>query len=263
MFVIGERINGMFTEVKRAVEERDKEAIQQLALRQLHAGADALDVNVGPTKGKALDNMRWLIEAIQEATDAPICVDTAKFEVMEEALKRCENPTLINSTKASEEALDRYVPLAVETNSRLIALTIDETGVPSDVDGRVAMGATIVTKAMEHGLPISDLFIDPVILPVNVAPKQPAAVLGAISQLKMLSDPAPNFVIGLSNVSQNCKERSLLNSAFAAMCIGVGLNAAIMDAFDEQLMHAAITAEVLLEKQLYCDDYVTAYMDNR
>ncbi len=263
MFVIGERINGMFKEVKKAIEERDAEAIQKLALRQLEAGADALDVNVGPTKGGALNNMQWLIETIQEVTDAPICVDTAKFEVMAEALKRCENPTIINSSKASPDALDRYVPLAVETNSQLIALTIDETGVPQDVDGRVAMGATIVTKAMGHGLPIPDLYIDPVILPVNVAPKQPAAVLGAISQLRMISDPPPKFVIGLSNVSQNCKERSLLNSAFVAMCVGAGLDAAIMDAFDEQLMHAAITAEVLLEKQLYCDDYIAAYMSNR
>jgi 5-methyltetrahydrofolate corrinoid/iron sulfur protein methyltransferase len=263
MFVIGERINGMFTEVKKAVEGRDKASLQDLARRQLEAGADALDVNVGPTRGKALDNMCWMIEAIQEATDAPICVDSPKFDVMKAALEVCENPTIINSTKAGEEDLDRYVPLAVETGSRLIALTIDETGVPKDVDGRVAMGATIVTKAMEHGLPMTELFIDPVILPVNVAPKQPRAVMDAIGQLKVISDPPPNFVLGLSNVSQNCKERSLLNSAYVAMCIGVGLNAAIMDALDRDLMDAAITAEVLLEKQLYCDDYIAAYLSNK
>ncbi len=263
MFVIGERINGMFTEVKKAVEERDKAALQELARRQLEAGADALDVNVGPTRGKALDNMCWMIEAIQQATDAPLCVDSPKFDVVKAALQVCENPTIINSTKAGEEDLDRYVPLAVETGSRLIALTIDETGVPKDVDGRVAMGATIVTKAMEHGLPMTELFIDPVILPVNVAPKQPRAVMDAISQLKVISDPPPNFVLGLSNVSQNCKERSLLNSAYVAMCIGVGLNAAIMDALDKNLMEAAITAEVLLEKQLYCDDYIAAYLSNK
>ncbi|MCK4283944.1 MAG: dihydropteroate synthase [Candidatus Brocadiae bacterium] len=263
MFVIGERINGMFTEAKKAIEQRSKEPIQDLALRQLAAGADALDVNVGPTRGKPVENMIWLIETIQEVTDAPICVDTPKFDVMSEALKACTSPAIINSTKASVPELDRYVPLAVETGSQLVALTLDETGVPRDVDGRVMMGATIVTKAMEHGLDMVDLYIDAVILPVNVAPKQPAAVMGAMTQLKLISDPAPNFVLGLSNVSQSCKERSLLNSAFVAMCIGVGLNAAIMDAFDKELMNAAITAEVLLEKQLYCDDYVAAYLSNR
>ncbi|MHC4592442.1 MAG: dihydropteroate synthase, partial [Planctomycetota bacterium] len=113
MFVIGERINGMFLEVKKAIEERDKGPIQDLALRQIRAGADALDVNVGPTKGKAIDNMLWLIEMIQEVTDAPICVDTPKFDVMQEAVKACSNPAIINSTKASAQQLDRYVPLAV------------------------------------------------------------------------------------------------------------------------------------------------------
>jgi 5-methyltetrahydrofolate corrinoid/iron sulfur protein methyltransferase len=263
MFVIGERINGMFKEVKRAIEERDKGPVQSLARRQLAAGADALDVNVGPTKGKAVDNMVWLMDTIQEVTDAPICVDTPKFDVMTAALKASSNRTIINSTKASSVELDRYVPLAVETGSQLIALTIDETGVPRDVDGRVAMGANIVTKAMEHGLELVDLYIDPVILPVNVAPKQPKAVLGAISQLKVISDPPPNFVIGLSNVSQSCKERALLTRMFLCMSIGVGLNAAIMDALDAELMNAAITAEVLLEKQLYCDDYIAAYLSNR
>ncbi len=263
MFVVGERINGMFTEVKEAIESRDAEAIQGLARRQLEAGADALDVNVGPTRGKDIDNMRWLVETIQEASDAPICIDTPKFDVMQQALEACDNPTIINSTKASVQELERYVPLAAETGSRLIALTIDESGVPKDVDGRVAMGATIVTKAMEHGLEVSDVFIDPVILPVNVAPKQPAAVMEAIRQLKVVSDPPPKFILGLSNVSQNCKERSLLNSTYVAMCIGAGLDAAIMDAFDKDLMQSAITAEVLLEKQLYCDDYIAAYMTSR
>ncbi|MHC5034747.1 MAG: dihydropteroate synthase [Planctomycetota bacterium] len=263
MFVIGERINGMFLEVKKAVEQRDKGPIQDLALRQIRAGADALDVNVGPTKGKAVDNMLWLIETIQEVTDAPICVDTPKFDVMQEAVKACSNPAIINSTKASAQQLDRYVPLAVEAGAQLVALTIDETGVPRDANGRVMMGATIVTKAMEYGLDTVDLYIDPVILPINVAPKQPRAVMDAITQLKVISDPPPNFVIGLSNVSQSCKERSLLNRICLAMCIGVGLNAAIMDALDEDLMSVAITAEVLLEKQLYCDDYIAAYLSSR
>ncbi len=263
MFVIGERINGMFTETRKAIEKRDKVAIQRLADRQLRAGANALDVNVGPTKGKPVDNMCWLVETIQEATDAPICIDTPKFDVMQEALKVCKNPAIMNSSKASEADLDRYVPLAVEHKARLIALTIDESGVPKDVDRRVMMGANIVTKAMEHGMPVEDLFIDPVILPVNVAPKQPRAVMEAISQLKLISDPPPGFVIGLSNVSQNCKERRLLTWVYLAMCIGYGLDAAIMDALDEELMRAGISAEVLLEKQLYCDDYVSAYLRNR
>ena len=149
MFVIGERINGMFTDARKAIEKRDKVAVQKLADSQLRAGANALDVNVGPTKGKAVENMCWLVETIQEATPAPICIDTPKFEVMSEALKVCRNPAIMNSSKASSADLDRYVPLAVKHKARLIALTIDESGVPNDVDRRVMMGATIVDQG--HG----------------------------------------------------------------------------------------------------------------
>jgi len=263
MFVIGERINGMFQNVKKAIQERDKSVIQQVALKQLKAGASALDINVGPTKGKPLDNMLWLIEAAQEVTDAPLCIDTPKFDVMQQAVKACKNPTIINSTKATPEDLDRYVPLAVETKSRLVALTIDASGIPSNVDARINMGATIVTKAMEYGLDLPNLFIDPVIIPINVAPKQPMAVMETIRQLRLFSDPPPKFVLGLSNVSQSCKLRELINRTYLVMAVAAGLDAAIMDATDKELMGAAITAELLMEKQIYCDDYIAAYLGNR
>lgn len=263
MFVIGERINGMFKNVKKAIESKNKEIIHDVANRQLEAGADALDINVGPSKGKAIDNMLWLVETVQEVTDRPLCIDTPKFDVMQEALKACKNPRLINSTKATEEELEKYVALAVETSAQLVALTIDASGVPSSVDGRVAMGATIVTKAMEGGLNIPDILIDPVILPVNVAPKGPQNVMEAIRQLKLLSEPPPKFVLGLSNVSQSCRERSLINRTYLTMAIAAGLDAAIADPTDRDLMNAAITAELLLEKQIYCDDYITAYIRSK
>jgi len=263
MFTIGERINGMFKDVRQGIEGRDKRIIQDLARRQLEGGADALDINVGPSKGKPVENMLWLVETVQEVTSCPLCIDTPKFDVMQEALRACKVSTIINSTKATEEDLDRYVRLAVETDSRLIALTIDAGGVPSDVDSRVMMGATIATKAMEGGMNVTDVFIDPVILPINVAPQQPLRVMEAIRQLKMLSDPPPKFVLGLSNVSQGCKERRLINRIYLTMAIAAGLDAAIVDPTDHELMKAAITAELLMEKQIYCQDYIAAYMRSR
>lgn len=263
MYVIGERINGMFDDVRRGIENRDKSAIREVAMDQIKGGADALDINVGTARGRAMENMLWLVETVQEATDLPLCIDTTKFDVMREVVKACENPAIINSSKATEEELDRYVPLAVENESRLIALTIDKSGVPSDADSRVAMGATIVTKAMEYGLEVTDLFIDPVILPVNVAPKQPIAVMETLTQLKVLSDPPPKFILGLSNISQSCKLRSLINSTYLVMAISAGLDGAIMDPTDRNLMEAGITAEMLMDKHIYCDDYVAAYIENR
>jgi len=263
MFVIGERINGMFSDVKRGIENRDAEIIHHVARKQIKCGADALDINVGTAKGKAMDNMLWLIETVQQVTELPLSIDTTKFDVMAEALKASDNPTIINSSKATEEELDKFMPLAREYNSQLIALTIDKSGVPSDTDTRVAMGAAIVTKAMEYGLEIPNLYIDPVILPVNVAPKQPIAVMETIRQLQVLSDPPPKFILGLSNVSQSCKLRSLINRTYMVMALSAGLDGAIMDPTDQDLMEAGITAEMLMEKQIYCDDYISAYLDNK
>jgi len=263
MFAIGERINGMFKDVGRAIESRDAGPIQELALKQIKGGANALDLNVGPVRGGQLDNLLWLIETVQEVTQATLCIDTAKPEVMMEAVPTCKNPAIINSSKAVEAQLETYLDLAQRTGASLVALTIDETGVPKDVDGRVQMGATIVTKAMEAGLEMNRLFVDPVILPIYVAPKQPRFLLEAIGQMRMLTDPPPNFVIGLSNVSQNCRERSLLDRAYVAMAIGAGLNAAILNVLHSELMEVAIAAEVLMEKHLYCDDFVAAYLSGK
>jgi len=263
MFAIGERINGMFKRVGKAIASRDKGPVQKIAVEQIDAGANALDLNVGPVRGNATENMLWLIETVQEVTDVPLCIDTPKAEVMKMAVEACKNPVIINSSKAVEKQLEEYVELANKKDASLVALTINESGVPKDVDGRVQMGATIVTKAMEGGLEMQRLFIDPVILPVNVAPKQPRYLLEAIRQMRMLTDPAPNFIIGLSNVSQNCRERSLLDRSYIAMAICAGLNAAIMNVLDDELMKSAITAEVLMEKHLYCDDYVSAYLSSK
>ena len=260
MFIIGERINGMFGDARLAIEERDERLVRDLARLQLEAGADALDLNVGPVPGDPAENMCWLVATAQQVTKAPLCLDTPRFSVLRAALEVCTNPVVINSCKATPAELDRYLPLAVERGARLIVLTMDEGGVPNGPDQRVALGATAVAQALEHGLPLSDLLLDPVAMPINVAPRQPAAVLGAMAQLRHVAQPPPGFVVGLSNVSQGCRDRTLLNSTYLAMCMAAGLTAAIMDVLDPQAVEVAAAAEVLLDRQLYCDDFVAAYL---
>lgn len=259
MYVIGERINGMFQDVKKAIQTKDAGIIQDLAKKQLAAGAQALDINVGPASAKATEAMQWLVDVVQDVTDATLAIDTAKWDVMSEIVPKVKNPVIINSSKADEDALEKYSKLAVDNNASLLALTIDQQGVPDDADRRVEMGAMILTKAMEAGLPTERLFIDPIILPTNVANTQPKAVLDALFQLKLLADPAPHFVLGLSNVSQNCANRELINRTYLAMAIAAGLDSAILDPNDTELMNAAITAELLLNKAIYCDSFLDAY----
>jgi len=264
MYVIGERINGMFVDIKRAIQEKNEDPIRSWAERQIAAGADALDVNVGPATSKQTEALLWMTDIIRRVSaDVPLAIDNAKWEVMQEVIPRVPGPKIINSSKADEEALQRYCALAAEHGCSLIALTIDARGVPADVDSRVMMGATIVTKALEAGLTPDRVFIDPIIIPINCAPKQPVAVMKALEQLKILSDPPPHLVLGLSNVSQGSAKRELINRTYMAMAIAAGLDSAIMDPCDKELMDTAITAEMLMEKMIYCDSYLEAYRANR
>ncbi|HDZ19719.1 hypothetical protein LCGC14_0015640 [marine sediment metagenome] len=258
MYVIGERINGMFADVKEAIQAKDASVIQDLAKRQLAAGARALDVNSGPATSDAQGALLWMAEAIREVTDAPIVIDTAKWDVMQAVIPNVAGEKLINSTKADPEAAMEYIALAAANNAGLIGLTIDADGVPGNIDKRVELGAQLIAVASDIGLPMDHLFIDPVILPVNVSPNNPDHCLQAIGQLRSFADPPPHLVLGLSNVSQRCANRSLINRTYVTMAIAHGLDAAIMDPLDTELMDAVFTAELLMGRMVYCDSYLQA-----
>lgn len=258
MYIIGERINGMFNDVKGAIVDKKGDVVKDLAKRQVAAGADALDVNVGPASSDAEGALMWLVEQIREVSQAPLCIDNAKWSVMSKVIPQVPGAKIINSSKADPDALEQYMGLAVENDASLVTLTIDRDGVPGDVDRRVEMGALILTTAEATGLPAHKLFIDAIILPVNVAPRQPLAVMEAMRQIQMLADPCPHLLMGLSNVSQNCNERSLLNRTYLAMAIASGLDSAIMDPLDDELVDAAISAEMMMGKTIYCDAFLSA-----
>ncbi len=259
MLVIGERINGMFRDVRRAIQRKDKEVVRDLARRQVEAGAQALDVNVGTASDEPVEAMLWLMEAIQEAVDARLCIDSAKEVVFEPALEACKGRPIINSTTGAQEKLDFFLPLAQKYDAELIALTIDEAGVPSTTEARVEIAMRILVAAMEQGLSPDALYIDPVVLPVSALQDQPACVLEAIGQFRQLASPPPHVVVGLSNISQNTTRRPLINRTMLVMAIAHGLDAAVMDPLDTELMDAMITAELLLNKHLYCDSFLEAY----
>jgi len=259
MLVIGERLNGMFLNVRKGIQENDKSIIQKVALDQVKAGANALDINVGPASDKPLETMVWLIEAVQEVTSITLCIDSPKFDVMKAGLEACKNPVIINSTKGEEEKLDKYMPLAKEHDASIIALCINEKGIPKDVNSRVETAAMIAMKAVEHGVDTDKLYIDPIVMPANVMQDQATIVLEAMSQFGMLCDPPPHIVVGLSNLGQGAKERELLTRTWIVMGILNGLDAAIMDADDEEMKKAFITAELLVNKAIYSDSYIKAY----
>ncbi len=259
MLVIGELINGMYKAVGKAIQEKAEDVIQHLATDQVEAGANVLDVNTGPYSKNPKDDMKWLVESIQKVVDVPLSIDSTKEDVIEEGLKLAKKKAIINSTSADEEKMGKVLPLVKKYNASIIGLTMDKKGVPNDKDKRVELGAIIASKCMEYGIDIEDLYVDPIILPVNVAQGQCGAVLESIKEIGIISDPPPKTLLGLSNVSQGTKLRSLVNRTFLVMAVANGLSGAIMDPLDKELMDAMITAELILNKNIYCDSFLDAY----
>jgi len=259
VFIIGELINGMYQNIGKAIKDKDKAVIQKCALQQVKSGADALDINCGPASRDPLSDIQWLVEAVQEVTDKPLALDSSKPKVIESGLKVIKNKAVINSTTADPEKLEIIVPLAKKYNAKLIGLTISAKGIPVNKDQRLELAANIVATCSDQGFPIEDLYLDPIVLPVNVAQAQMRDILEAIHEFKIISEPVPKTIVGLSNVSQGSCVRSIINRTFLTMALAWGLDAAILDPLDKDLIDAAITAELILNKHIYCDSYLEAY----
>ena len=254
MIFIGERINTGFKDIKQAVLDKDPKPIQNWARRQTEAGATYLDVNLGAVSGKPED-MSWMIEAAQEAVDTPICIDTNKPRILAEAIKACRAPALINSTTAANEKLEAIMPVAAEHKASVIGIVMDESGTPKSADQRVENAGMILAKAMEVGIEPENVFLDPIVMPLKFMQEQAKEILEATRQFTLFSDPPPHIVCGLSNISNGSLHKKLINRIFLAMAIGNGMDAAICDVMDTDLVNAARTAELVMNRQIYADSY--------
>lgn len=258
MFIISERINGQFISVGKAIDNRDSKFIQELTLKQVESGAQALDINVGPGRDNGPEDMAWLVKTVQEVTEIPLCIDAFGPKTMEAGVKACNNPVIMNSTNADPARMEKYFPLCREYNAEIICLCMDEKGIPNSADARAEMAMLMMATAMEYEIMPDRLFLDPLVMPVGAAQDQGAKVIQAVSMFQSLNEPAPRTVVGLSNVSNGAKNRSLLNTTYLAMLMGAGLSSAIMDPEDQELMAALKAGEILLNRSLYCDDFLRA-----
>lgn len=258
MQVISERINGLFTSVGKAIDRRDTKWVQEHAIHQIECGSQALDINVGPGREDGPAAMDWLVRTVQEVTDATLCLDTPGTKTMTAGLKAAKNKVIMNSTTAERKRMDALFPLCREYGADIVCLTMDEKGIPNDAETRAELAMTMVTTAMEHEIMPDRIYLDPLILPIKAAQDQGMKVIKALHLFQSLSDPPIRTVVGLSNISNGCKDRSLVNRTYLAMLLGAGLSAAILDPEDQALMDLVKTGRVLRNENLYCDDYLRA-----
>ncbi len=258
MLIIGEKINGQFRKMRKAIDNHDEKPIIEEALAQVEAGANALDINTGPGLDNPEEVMKWMIETVQGVTDVTIVVDTPLPKTTEAGLSVAKKTPIINSTTAEVERMELLFPLASQYDCGIICLAIDERGIARETDAKLELAMTTMAKAMEYGVPSDHLYLDPVVLPISAAQDQLPFALEATKMFGTLDDPAPHTVVGLSNISSGSSERSLLNRVLLAMLMANGLDAAIVDPLDTELMNVLKTAEVLLNRKLYAKDYLMA-----
>ena len=258
MIVIGERINGQFPQVAQAIDRRDAKFIQELALEQVKGGAHVLDINTGPGRQDAAEAMTWLVKSVQDLVDIRVCIDTPSLKVQQAGLTAAKKEPIINSTTAEQKRMEKFFPVAKEHNAEIVCLTINEQGIPNSVEGRTEVAMMLLANAMDAGLSAEKLYLDPVVLPISAAQNQCPMLLDAVTNFRTLNTPPPKTLVGLSNVSSGAEERNLLNATYLAMLLGRGLDAAIVDPNDEQLMKVVKTSEVLLNQKLYAHAFLRA-----
>ncbi len=240
MYIIGENIHIISPRVKKAIAERDAKFFQDMAVRMVDAGADAVDLNIGPQKKAGHEILPWLVEVVEEVVDVPLVFDTTNLAAIEAA---CETVTkaqpIINSTDARAERLESVPAVAKKYNTRLVALTMGEGMIPVSADERVGIALEVLIPHMlEIDFPITDLIIDPLVLTVSGCQDYCPECIEAVRTLKFAWDPPPLTNGGLSNVSNAVPHemRPLLNRTYMVMLMGAGIDMVIADPFDAELM---------------------------
>ncbi len=237
MLLIGESIHVISKAVNDAINSRNPDVIQGLAREQAAAGADYIDVNLGPAKRDTEKMTQWLVNTIQEVTDLPLSVDTLNTVAMEAGLMICKKRPLLNSASGKAVSKENMLPLAKKYNTDVVVSVITDAGCPPDVDLRTESIIGTVDYANTLGIPNEDIWVDPIVLPVSADQKQ---VWEAIEFVGILADllPGVKSTVGLSNVSNGTPDelRGILNRTYMVMLGRKGLYSAICDVLDEEMV---------------------------
>lgn len=258
MLIVGEKINTSRKKIAEAVERSDKDFIVEIARRQAEAGAHFIDVNAGTFVERESDCLCWLVETVQEEVDLPLCLDSPNPEALKAALALHRGEAMINSISLEKERYEALLPVVTGIPCRIIALCMAETAMPVGADQRLDAANDIITRLGEAGIPHEKIYVDPLIQPVSVDTGVAGEALKAITSI-MAAFPKVKTICGLSNVSFGLPSRGLLNRNFLTLALSSGLSAAILDPTDAHLMATLRAAEVLLDKDPYCEKYIDAY----
>ena len=258
MLIIGERINTSRKAVNEAVEKRDAAYIMADVQKQVKAGADYIDVNAGSRIGTEMEDLRWLIEAVEAAVDVPLAIDSPDPEVLRVMVRKVKHKPMINSTTAESSRWEAMKGVLRERECDIVALCMDDRGIPKTVEEALKSASFLVERLTQLGVPFERIHLDPLIQPISVHKDNGLLALETIRRLKR-EFPEVRTICGLSNVSFGLPNRFLLNRLFMTLCIGAGLNEAIVDPLDQKMMTRILVAETLTGRDDFCVKYLTAH----
>lgn len=262
MVIIAERINASRKHIAQAIATRNSGFIQSEAKAQAQAGAHYIDVNAGTFLGEEAKHLSWVIETVQEVTDLPLCIDSPDPAVIKAVLPLVRSKPIINSITLEPGRLNGILPLVAEHSTKLIALCQAEEEIAETTEAKVRMAGQLVEKVTSAGVALEDLFIDPLVYPLATNPESAVQTLEAIAQI-MTRFPGVHTTCGLTNVSHGLPNRKLVNRTFLVAAITKGLDSAILDPTDKQLYGALKAAQVVMGKDDFCMEYITAFREGR
>ena len=257
MKIIGEKINGTRKRVARAIAERDAEYIKDLAVKQAEAGSDWLDVNAGTHPDKEPDDLIWLIENVQSVVETPICLDSANPTALNVAIKAVNKTPMINSISGEPDRLEKILPIVAEHGCEVIALAMDEKKIPETFEKRMEVIEKVLEATRAAGVTDDKVYVDPLVMTIATANQSGVIAFETIRAVHQ-QYPEVHFTMGLSNISFGLPARKQINRAFLILAIQNGLDSAILDPLDKELMAAILTTNLLLGRDKHCLNYIRA-----
>lgn len=257
MIIIGERLNTSRKAVLEAVKAKNEKYLQEDAKRQVESGASIIDVNAGLMLEEEPKYLEWMVNVIQDVVDVPLAIDSSNPDAIERALKVHRGQALVNSISLEPECYNSLVHLLVEHNCFVVSLCLDERGIPESVNDRLEVATKLTNRLIEDKVEAENVFLDPLVTSLATDPNAARIAVETIDGIKR-SLKGCRTALGLSNISYGLPCRRLLNRTFLTMLMAVGLDAAIMDPTDRNMMGTLLATDALVGQDEFCMRFIEA-----
>jgi 5-methyltetrahydrofolate--homocysteine methyltransferase len=258
--MIGERINPTGRKILAAeMAAGNFSRVEADALAQVAAGAHMLDVNAGIPLADEPAILAKAVQLVQSITDVPLSIDSSIVKALEAGLAVYKGKPLVNSVTGEEERLESVLPLVKKYGAAVVAISNDETGISEDPDVRFEVAKKIVHRAADHGIPASDVVVDPLVMPIGAINQAGRQVMHLLKRLK--NELKVNTTCGASNVSFGLPAREGISATFLTMAIGAGLTSAIMNPMHLEIVKACMAADVMMGHDPDCARWIKRFRE--